>query len=188
MSLFGQNPQDQTLLDSLLLQISQGNLAALELFYQQTKASIYAYAFSLLKNGEDAKDAMQDTYLQVVANAKKYQPQGKPMGWVLTITRNICLMKLRKDKHSSENSWEDLCANLPQAESLPIEDQWLLQSLLDALSEEERQIVLLHTVSGFKHREISRFLGISLSSVLSKYHRAIKKLRNSIAGGEEKNQ
>ena len=45
------------------------------------------------------------------------------------------------------------------------------------LSEEERQIVMLHAVAGFKHREIAATLDLPLATVLSKYNRALKKLK-----------
>ena len=54
---------------------------------------------------------------------------------------------------------------------------------MELLSDEERQIVILHAVAGFKHRETAKFLALPLSTILSKYNRAIKKLKNHI--GEE---
>ena len=45
------------------------------------------------------------------------------------------------------------------------------------LTEEERQIVILHAVAGFRHRETAELLDLALPTVLSKYHRALKKLR-----------
>jgi RNA polymerase sigma-70 factor (ECF subfamily) len=48
---------------------------------------------------------------------------------------------------------------------------------MEALSDTERQIVVLHAVSGFKHREIAAHLGLPLATVLSKYYRAIKKMK-----------
>ena len=64
------------------------------------------------------------------------------------------------------------------------EDKMILAECLRNLSDEERRIVLLHTVSGFKHREIAKFLELPLSTVLSKHNRALKKLRK-IYGGEQ---
>ena len=66
---------------------------------------------------------------------------------------------------------------------LPVEQMALL-SLGLALGEEERQIVLLHAVTGLKHREIAALLELPLSTVLSKYHRALKKLREQLKGDE----
>lgn len=59
-------------------------------------------------------------------------------------------------------------------------DNEVLQIALNILSEEERTIVLLSAISGMQHREIAANLGLKLSTVLSKYHRAIKKMREYI--------
>ena len=56
-------------------------------------------------------------------------------------------------------------------------DRLVLEAALKALGEEERQVVLLHAASGLKHREIARDLGLPLSTVLSRYSRALKKLQ-----------
>ena len=55
---------------------------------------------------------------------------------------------------------------------------------MNELSDEERQIVVLHVVSGFRHREIAAFLDMALPTVLSKYSRALKKLKKSLSKGE----
>ena len=57
-----------------------------------------------------------------------------------------------------------------------------LQQALSRLSGEERQIILLHAVSGLKHRETAALLELPLSTVLSKYHRGLKKLHSLMKG------
>ena len=52
------------------------------------------------------------------------------------------------------------------------------------LSDEERHIVVLHAVCGLKHREIAQFLGLALPTVLSKYHRSLKKLKTILEGDD----
>ena len=51
--------------------------------------------------------------------------------------------------------------------------------------EEERQIILLHAVSGLKHREIAELLEKPLSTVLSKYNRGLKKMKIQLEGEEQ---
>ena len=63
------------------------------------------------------------------------------------------------------------------------DERMLLQQALGSLGEEERRIVLLHT-SGLKHREIALLLKLPLSTVLSKYHRSLKKMRSSLEGDD----
>lgn len=48
------------------------------------------------------------------------------------------------------------------------------------LADDEREILLLHALSGFKHREIAELTKRPLSTILSKYHRALKKMRAAL--------
>lgn len=70
--------------------------------------------------------------------------------------------------------WQD---RLASHESVTQEDRMALSALLAALEDTERQIVVLHALSGLKHREIAEMMQMPLPTVLSKYHRAMKKLR-----------
>jgi len=56
---------------------------------------VYGLALSYLKNGAEAEDVAQDTFVKVWAAAPSYRPQGKPMAWLLTIARNLALGRLR---------------------------------------------------------------------------------------------
>ena len=58
-----------------------------------------------------------------------------------------------------------------------IDNKMLLSFLFQYISLEERNILMLHVISGFKFKEIAKILDLSLSTVLSKYHRAIKKIK-----------
>jgi len=60
---------------------------------------------------------------------------------------------------------------------LPQEDKWVIQQCMEQLPDDARQIIVLHAVGGFKHREIAELLGLPLPTVLSKYHRSIRKLK-----------
>ena len=59
-----------------------------------------------------------------------------------------------------------------------------VDAALTALADDERQIVLLHAVTGWKHREIAGLLELPLSTVLSKYRRALLKLKTKLEGGD----
>ena len=78
-----------------LADMAQGNSEAIAELYQKTSSTIYGLALSILKNAFDAEDVLQDTYLRVYAAAGRYVPNGRPMPWILTIARNLTLMKLR---------------------------------------------------------------------------------------------
>ena len=77
--------------------------------------------------------------------------------------------------------WERLAAENPM---VTVEDRQVLDAALTALADDERQIVLLHAVTGWKHREIAGLLELPLSTVLSKYRRALLKLKTKLEGGD----
>lgn len=165
------------LTDSLLTEIGQGNKEAFAELYRRTSAAVYGFALSILKNRQDAEDIMQETYLRVRGGAAEYRSQGKPLAWILTITKRLSLMRLRK---KTEEPLEDHQAWNPSPPSVSDDDKMVLEAAMKALNDTERQIVMLHAVAGMKHREIAALLDLTLPSVLSKYSRALKKLERRI--------
>ena len=123
---------------------------------------------------------MQETYLKIWTSAASYHSQGKPLAWMFTIARNLCYMKFREQKRQADMGLDDLNGEETGEVCLPLEnlaDAMVLKSALEILKEDERQIVLLHASAGLKHREIAADLQMPLATVLSKYNRAIKKLK-----------
>lgn len=167
-------------LEQCLQGIATGSREAFETLYRLTHGGIYAYALSLVKNDHDAQDVMHDTYLKIYSAAESYRPQGTPLAWILTITRNLALSKLRERQKTADIAPEEWDIHLPPREDLDREDRLVLTEGLKTLTDEERQIVLLHAVSDLKHRQIAEMLGIPLSTVLSKYRRALKKLKKTL--------
>ena len=162
MGIFEANPK-AALDDQLMAQVAQGDHHALQTLYDLTRRGIYGFALSITGHYADAEDVTQETYLRAyqAAVAGQYQAMGKPMAWLMTIARNLARMKLREGSRS---------AGLDEA--------------MAALTPEERQVVMLHASSGLKHREIAHLLDMPLSTVLSKYHRALSKLRKKLQEAE----
>ncbi len=166
--------------EELLRQVGLGDREAFHQLYRDTDRAVYSFILSILKNPRDAEEVMQETYMKIWATAASYKPQGKPLAWIFTIARNLCYMKFRDQKRMADMGLEDLSGQELGEMCLPIEnlaDAMVLRAALDVLKEDERQVVLLHAASGLKHREIASALGLPLSTVLSKYSRAIKKLK-----------
>lgn len=176
--------EDRHALQQLLIRIAGGERDALAELYQRTRTAVYGLALSYLKNAQDAQDLAQDVYVQVWDCAVQYRPTGSPMGWLLTVCRNLCLMRLRRGERHATLSEEEWNAIPAQECGLDADERTLLQGALAKLADEERRIVLLHAVAGMKHREIAALLELPLPTVLSKYHRALKKMRSFLEGDD----
>ena len=164
-------------LDGYIDRMAKGDQQAMEQLYRAAAPGVYAYALSILKNSHDAEDVLQETFLSIHRNAASYRSQEKPMAWILTITKNLCLKRLKELQRSSKTPIDDF---MLQDNSVSSDDKLVIEACMKVLSDEERQIVVLHAVSGFKYREIAKMMSLPLSTVISKYHRALKKMKASL--------
>ena len=166
--------------EELLKQVGTGDEDAFRQLYHNTDRTVYSFILSILKNPQDAEEVMQETYLKIWTSAASYHSQGKPLAWIFTIARNLCYMRFRDLKRQADLGLDELNGEETGELCLPLEnlaDAMVLRSALEILKEDERQIVLLHASAGLKHREIAADLQMPLATVLSKYNRAIKKLK-----------
>jgi len=169
-------------LEQLVVRTGRGDREAFALLYGRARGAVYALALSLLHDAHEAQDIAQDTFVKVWESAPAYRPQGSPMAWLLTVARNLARTRLRQGGRQvglDEEAWNAIPAAAPDVSP---EDRQLLQEALARLSPEERQIVLLHAAAGLKHRETAQLLELPLSTVLSKYHRGLKKLKALMKG------
>lgn len=169
-------------LERLLYRIAKGDTEALADFYTRTHGAVYALALSMTGSAQDAEELAHDAYLRIWDRAGSYRAKGSPMAWTLTVVRNLCLMELRRRRRRADLSEEEWNAIPADAPGVSAEDRAVLQKALGILEPDERRVVLLHAVSGMKHREIADLMDMPLGTVLSKYRRAISKLRAVMEG------
>ncbi len=175
-------PEGRARLEALLLAVAGGDREALAALYQSTRGAVYGLALSLLRSQEEAQDVTQDAFVRIWEKAPQYRPQGSPMAWMLAVVRNLALMRLRERgrfQPLAEEEWDAIPARTP---GVTPEDRALLQTALGRLGDRERQVILLHAVSGLKHREIAALLELPLATVLSQYRRGLKKLKRAMEG------
>ena len=177
---------DAERVEQCLMRIAGKDLSALEELYHFTSAAIYGYALSILKNVEDAGDVMHACYVLMYSAAESYRPLGQPMAWMITLTKNLCRKRLRERSRFADISQEEWEPYLEGSTNMSAEDRLIVNECLKALTDEERQIVLLHAAAGMKHREIAEVMDLPLSTVLSKYNRALKKCRKVYEGDESR--
>lgn len=163
--------------DALIRRIADGDMDALRALYEIVSGSVYGFALSITKDAQDAEDVLQDTFLSIHRTAADYRAMGKPMAWILTMARNHALMRLRDRGRTAGLDHLQLENSEALSRIETVENRVLVERLLTALDGQERQIVMLHAVSGLKNREIAALLALPLNTVLSKYRRAIKKLQ-----------
>lgn len=163
--------------ESCILALGKGDKSALGELYLLAATPVYSYALSVLGNRHDAEDVLQDCMVRIWTAAPSYAPRDKPFAWMIRIARNLCVDVIRERKRVSPV--EALPESLAPSED-PVscaEDRLLLECFLNGLSAEERQVVVLHAVAGLKFRETAQTLGIPPPTAMTRYRRAIAKLK-----------
>jgi RNA polymerase sigma-70 factor (ECF subfamily) len=80
----------------LILRVAGADRAAFRALYSQTGAKLMGVALRILKDRSEAEDALQDVMTKVWLNARRFDPsKARGMTWVIAITRNLCIDRLR---------------------------------------------------------------------------------------------
>lgn len=164
--------------ERLFVRIGKGDNTALDELYHLTERTLYAFTVSLTRDHDMALEIMQETYLKILSAAHLYKPMGKPLAWMFTITKNLYYSEVKKRGRYDVQDPMELSNDRRFSYVTDAEDRMVLEGVLMKLTEEEREIIMLYAVSGMKHREIAENLDMKLSTLLSKYHRGLKKLKD----------
>ena len=108
-----------------------------------------------------------------------YKKQGNPMGWIIKIAQNLFYMKCRKDNARQFVNYEDIENEIGVSQIEDVDSRMLIEYMFSELSREDRMIVVMHNVNGFKFQEIANVLDKPLGTVLARYNRSIRKLQTT---------
>lgn len=133
--------------------------------------SLYRLCSVMTGNVEDARDAVQDCFLRYITKAPDFTDEEHEKAWLIKVAVNICRDTLRKRKHQSFLSLDEI-RNFSVSE-----DNAQILGLLMLLKEDHREVIHLHYVEGYDTREISAMLGISCSAVKKRLQRGRDSLR-----------
>ena len=161
--------------DKLLQKTAQGDNVAFERLYEKTKRGVFAFLYTYLQNYADTEDAMQTVYLKIKTGISSYRAGSNGSAWILQIAKNHALNELKQRKPTTPIEEAELIAK--ESEST---ESGVMDVMDRVLTVEERRMVTLHVLWGYKHREIGELLDCPTGTVTSKYKRAIEKLRKAL--------
>jgi RNA polymerase sigma-70 factor (ECF subfamily) len=180
-------PSDEALCGAVAL----GDETAFDLLVERYRERTYRLAWSLLRNGEDARDASQEAFIRLYRTAGRFEGRSRFSTWFYRILVNLCLDHRRRARW-----WRRLMAGAPDdAEELPAADarpdpdrEQLARRLWDAvdeLSPQQRAVVVLQVQEELPTTEVAAILGCSEATVRVHMHRALTALRGTLGATKE---
>lgn len=177
--------------NELIRQYITGDQGAFEIIIHRYTKVLYRFIYPILKDVHATNDCIQEVFIKVWKNIKKYNQNQSFKNWIFTIAHRTALDIIKKKKNipfsvlDSENSiFEE---NIPDEELLPDaifeneENVKLVKKALENLPPSIQIIILLHNGENMTFEEISTITNTSINTVKSRYRRALIKLKNDIA-------
>jgi len=145
----------------------------------------YNLARWLLRNDQDAEDAVQEAYMRAFKAFARFRG-GDGKAWFMTILRNVCYTMIRKLRTTETPEPFDEEVHQPMGEPALQEafrqkaNAETLHASLEKLPDEFREIIVLHDLEGLAYKEIAAVAAIPIGTVMSRLARARRRLRIEI--------
>ena len=149
-----------------------------ELYYKE----MYYYACCVTGSNDLAQDAVSEAVLAAFRQIGSLKKAEAFKGWLFKILCASCKRYYTENQHKKAIVYldSDTHSDEEPAVSEDLDISLDLRRALSMLADDEREIVLLNTVSGYKSHEIAKILGINAATVRSKLRRALKKMKNML--------
>jgi RNA polymerase sigma-70 factor (ECF subfamily) len=181
----GSHEQDNQCVERL----KQGDMRAFTEIAERYQKPLFRYAYAFFHNREDALEIVQETLMRLVEKIDLYQPGHSLQSWLFRIARNLCIDHYRRHKKHMQVQPLDTIAErdmsyTPEQAAHDQERQRAIQAGCAALPERQRAVFLLKHQQGMKLNAIAATMKLTLGTVKTLHHRAIKNIRKHVQRAE----
>ncbi|RNI32496.1 sigma-70 family RNA polymerase sigma factor [Rufibacter immobilis] len=149
-----------------------------------SKQKLYRLALFMLQNKEEAEDILQDVFLKLWTNKHKLHAYASIEAFAMSITKNLCLDKLKAKKNKQMVDVTDM--ELNSGEQTPYQRYELadqvhkVQELVKELPEQQQLILHLRDVEGYSYEEVEQVTGMNVNAIRVTLSRARKSVRDGL--------
>jgi RNA polymerase sigma-70 factor (ECF subfamily) len=171
-----------------------GDTRAFDELVRRYRDKVYRLSFKILRNEDDAAEALQDAFLSAYRGLKNFKAESTFSTWLYRITTNASLMKYRKRRDNlvsleqSQNPGEGAEAlQLPDWSTQPLDElldgetRQVMEEGKAMLDEDLRTVFTLRDEEGLSNAEVAEILDLSVAAVKSRLHRARLRLRDRLS-------
>jgi RNA polymerase sigma-70 factor (ECF subfamily) len=179
---------------ALVRAAQKGDMDAFEELVARHRDKIYARAFSMMRNEDEAVDLSQEAWVKGWQRLAQFQGDSSFATWITRIVINLCLDELRKQKRRRTESIEEMDEDsggverqMPVVTTNPTErlERGELRQRIDQalaqMSAEHRTVLVLHEFEEMEYKEIAKTMECSIGTVMSRLFYARRKLAALLA-------
>jgi RNA polymerase sigma-70 factor (ECF subfamily) len=188
--------------DKQLVGLAQkGDAQAFEELVARHRDKIYARAYSMMRNEDEALDLSQEAWIKAWQRLVQFQGDSSFATWMTRIVINLCLDQLRRQKRMRADSIEELDEESGGVERQmepvaynPTErlERGELRKRIDAamgkLSHEHRTVLVLHEFEEMEYKEIAKTMGCSIGTIMSRLFYARRRMAGLLADLKRKEE
>src|ERR1700737_985703 len=175
----------------LMLGIQSGDADALSQLYDRYNGIVKALILRIIHNDTEADDLLQEGFMEIWNRAKNFSAEkGKPLGWMVTLTRRRAIDALRK-KQAYNRAEERLQAepqqqpvawvrNVTEMEIRAGDTRVLMAKVINSLPEAQQRVIELAFFQGMSQREIASNTNIPLGTVKTRLELGLKKIYDGL--------
>lgn len=166
--------------DSLLASIQRGDTHALKALYEQFGQQVYSLAYAVTQDKGTAEEVTQDVFLKVWNKVEHYEPGTNFRAWLLSMTRNQAIDRLRREKkeHTQAVVWD--LERMPAPSQFADDNiRWVQRALSEHLTEDQRKAIELAFLNGLTHEQVATTLGAPLGTIKTRIRDGLQKLRKA---------
>lgn len=177
--------------EELIRRTRRGDRTAFQGLVEKYQRRIYAVAYGLLGNREDALDAAQEAFIKAYKSLDKFQGKSGFYTWLYRIATNAAIDLGRKESRRGEVEFREEIEADEEKGSYPVapasenpadelmrkELGELIEDAIQKLPIEQRTAVVLREIEGLSYREIAKVMRCSQGTVMSRLHYGRKRLQ-----------
>jgi RNA polymerase sigma-70 factor (ECF subfamily) len=172
-------------LNALMSRVSLRDRAAYAQLYTATSPKLFGVLFRMLKNRQEAEDALQEVFIKVWQRADRFLPEeGKAMTWLAAIARNhaIDVLRAKKPEASVIDEAFDLASDAPspEAEAINKSEGTRIDRCMRTLESDKAEAVKRAYVEGLSYQELADFYNIPVNTMRTWLRRSLLKLRECL--------
>lgn len=179
------NLTDISDIEEWIVRTSLGDRAAFDALYNATSAKLFGVCIRVLSNRAEAEDALQDSFVRIWQNAEQYKANGySPMTWLITLTRNLAIDRLRARKAPSEDIQDrnDLAdaGPTPEESTIAASERAQIDLCLEELDDPKAGAVRGAYLEGETYDELATRYDVPVNTMRTWLRRSLLKLKECL--------